>query len=127
MAQRAKSLNQIKGKADSVVCTPNNTTAITGNMDLSLAETNQFLCAVTFSNVSVAGTITLKLQDSRDQGVTWTDVKTQAVSTNTTYELENNTQKTADTLMWPLARLVVVSTNVSDTATVTAVWASRGA
>lgn len=127
MAQRAKSLNQIKGKAVSVVCTPNATTTITDNMDLSLAETNQFLCAVAFSNVSVAGSITLKLQDSRDQGVTWTDVKTQAVSANTTYELENNTQKTADTLMWPLVRLVVVSTNVSDTATVTAVWAARGA
>jgi len=127
MAQRAKSLNQIKGKAASVTCTPNNTTTITDAMELSLAEMGSLICAVTFTNVSVAGSITLKLQDSRDSGTSWQDVKTQAVSANTTYELENNTQKTADTLVWPLVRLVVVSTNAGDTATVNAVYVARGA
>jgi hypothetical protein len=127
MAQRAKSLNQIKGKAASVTCTPNNTTTITDALELSLDEMGSLLCAVTFTNVSVTGSITLKLQDSRDGGTNWQDVKTQAVSANTTYELENNTQKTADTLVWPLVRLIVVSTNAGDTATVSAVWIARGA
>ena len=127
MAQRAKSLNQIKGKAASVTCTPNATTTITDAMELSLSEMGSLICAVTFTNVSVTGSITLKLQDSRDGGTNWQDVKTQAVSANTTYELENNTQKTADTLVWPLVRLIVVSTNAGDTATVNAVWVARGA
>jgi hypothetical protein len=96
-------------------------------MELSLSEMGSLICAVTFTNVSVTGSITLKLQDSRDGGTNWQDVKTQAVSANTTYELENNTQKTADTLVWPLVRLIVVSTNAGDTATVNAVWVARGA
>jgi hypothetical protein len=125
MAQRAKSLNQIKGSATSVVCTSNATTAITDSLPLSFDETGRLLCAVTFSNVAVVGSITLKLQDSRDNGATWQDVKTQAVTANITYEIENNTQKVADTLMWPLARLIVTSTNAGDTATATAVWLSR--
>lgn len=124
MSGTYKGLNQILN-GSSVTMTPNATTALTGNLPLDSKERGHLLVKVVLSGVIVAGSVTVKLQDSFNGGATWEDVKTAAVTVSGNYELTNNINNGTDGLIWPLVRVVLVSTNAGDTATATAVWAAR--
>lgn len=108
----------------SISCAASSTTVIRDPFKVSEHDAMNILVAVAFTSVSVTNAITLKLQDSHDGGTTWADVQTQAVSADTTYEVENNMTAGTDTMMWPLARIVVV-TGVGDTCDVDACYVTE--
>lgn len=121
---RAKSLNQIINGAKTVTMTANATTPLTSAMELTFEETLSLKVAATFTGVTVVGAITLKLQHSYDGGTSWLDAQSVAVTSSTTFSVSNNANG-SDPALWPMVRVVLVSTNASDAAVCSAVWVSR--
>lgn len=106
-----------------IVCPESSTTVLT-QFRISDRDSLHFQAYVTVSDTTVTTEITLKLQDSPDNGTTWRDVDSIAITTDGSYQVANLLLVSFTKVMWPQARLVVI-TGATDTTTIDSVYITR--
>lgn len=106
-----------------IVCPESATTVLT-QFRISDRDSLHFQAYVTVSDTTLTTAITLKLQDSPDNGTTWRDIDSASITADGSYQVENLLFATYTYVMWPQARLVIV-TGATDTTTVDSVYITR--
>ena len=97
-------------------------TVLTSEFKISHEDSMALLVRLDTSAVTVTNAITAKLQSSFNGGTTWVDSNTVSITGNDSYQIEINAyQGTPDVILWTLARVVITS-GVSDAATVDNVY-----
>ena len=111
-----------------VVIGASETDTVVSNVVRMTGEDSKFsLVRLDTSSVTVTNAVTANLQHSWDGGTTWEDIGSGvqvAITGNASYQIELEYSAANSSLSWPLARVVVTS-GVSDAATIDAIYISR--
>lgn len=106
-------------------------TAITSEFPMSAEDSLRFVVRATVTAITVAGSITAKVQENWGDAAGWHDVGTQAnlaLTTTGAKEIQMIIDNTTDQDQLPTAprcRVVIANTNAGDTVTISEVWVSR--
>jgi hypothetical protein len=123
-----RSVDQLYAAGASVGASATNQ-AITKSFAVSDQDSRTISIDIKYSTATVATGITAKLQSSFDNGTTWIDSATVAITagSNTYKSIVLDIAKAADQTYLPLRPLarVVVSSGAGDSATITSVMVSR--